>query len=356
MLSSPATHLKLEALSCPRCGGAPDPEGGPGHLARCRSCGVLGIIEDPEGRNRLALLPAIDEAFAASALEARLRETNATARFHLHECERLFVPYWRVRSLLTAAVRGRQRRVERVLEKVQLENGQSYFDWTERDDGEEEVRKEVQRSVLTIVSGCPLQEYGLPHLDQRRQIPGELGIKKELDRLGKVVVFHPALRKEGTVLDPLLRRDQAEEEAEGLLEAQAEGLTAGLLPGAEVDLAVIARDTVLLFYPVLLMRFQLGTMRGRAVIDAATGKVVSLRLPRDGSPGLHDRRLVTAVALATSFLAASLARIALLPPPLLQSDDASGFRIRLLIVAAFLVVGGWGGTKALIRYLKRSSP
>ncbi len=350
-MSAAPTAPALKVLACPRCGGAPDPEGGPGHLARCRSCGVLGLIDDPERRHRLAIMPAVDRAFATDSLRARLRERGATGRFSLHAQELIFVPFWRVRTLLVGLVEGRQPRSSRSLERVTAENGQSYFQFLERNDGDEAVSKEIQKTVLSVISACPLEEYGLPTLDRRRQSAGALAVKRSLDRLGEVVVFHPGLRKLGAFLDPLFPIEKAEDEAEGLLEAQKEGMTAGLLPGATLDTAVLERDTGLVFFPVFLLRFQQGSTRGSAAVDASSGEVVSIRLPPTGGMHRHDRRIMILLALAGGLLTTSLARIALIAPRIFQGENAEAFRVKLLLAAILLGVASWAGLKGMIRYL-----
>ncbi|MDQ7087151.1 MAG: hypothetical protein Q9Q13_04500 [Acidobacteriota bacterium] len=326
-LLTPATR-RLEAVACPRCGGSPDPEGGAGFLARCPDCGVLGRIEDAAGAGRLVALPAVDADFAARAVEEALGQEDLSGPFRLHDSELIFAPFWRIRSLLAGHLSGLRRRSRRVLERTILENGNTAYQWTEVDDGREKVTREIQRDHLAVISACPLEEFGVPTLDGRRQGSGGLGAGLPLEQLGVVQVFHPDVRRQGTVLDPLLRRDEAEAEAGRLLERVREGLCAGL-EEAFSETSVLAREVGLLFYPLHLIRFQVGRRRGSAAVDAIRGRVVGLRLPASGDR-LHDRRLVLIASLAAGCLSAATARLALLPPQALADADATGFRLRLL--------------------------
>ena len=335
------TRPAVRALTCPRCGGAPDPGTGPGRLARCSSCGVLGRIEDEAGQQRLVAMPAIDEEFAAGATARHEEGETGGGTFHLHGCELIFAPYWRVESLLGGFLAGQRQRTRRVLEHYMLENGQKVYQWEDRDDGMEDVSKEVQRSQLAVISACPLEEYGLPTLDRRRQSPGALGVGRPLGRLGVVRVFHGGLRRQGTVLDPLVQRSQALLEVQELLERQREGMVAGL-SAAQLETVVLDQDICLLFYPAYLVHFQSSSGRATAAVDGVTGHVVAVRRPPARST-IHDRRLLGLASVAAGVVSAALARLALLPPPIIADSAAAGFRVQLL--GAAVVLGGaalWG--------------
>ncbi|UCF68082.1 MAG: hypothetical protein JSV80_01935, partial [Acidobacteriota bacterium] len=276
----------LTALSCPRCGGAPDPEGGTGHLARCGSCGVLGRIDEPSGNAcRLAVEPAIDRAFALDALRRELARRGQAGAVRLHADELLFAPYWRVSSLLVGRLEGRRERPSRTLERVTLEGGQSVYRFRDGEAEIEHVQREIEKRHLAVISGCPLEELGLPTLDRQRQSPGPLGVARPLDRLGRIGVFDLRLRSRGTVLDPLVSRARAEHDASELVERHRRGMISGLLPGATISTAVIARESVLLFYPLYVLRFQYAARRGLAVVDATSGRIVAIRQPEpEASP------------------------------------------------------------------------
>ncbi len=176
-----------------------------------------------------------------------------------------------------------------------------------REDGIETVVKEVQELHVALVSACPLEEFGLPALDRQRQMAGELGVRRRADLLGPLVVFTPALRETATVLDPIVGRERAQEEARAIVARRAEGLAAGLLPGAEVDVERLGEEATLLFYPVRLTWFRVGgpartgrvRRRDRRAGLAAHGRAVR--------GGLHRRALGLA-ALAAGFVVGSLLR------------------------------------------------
>ncbi len=343
---------RVEAVACPRCGGSPDPEGGSGLLARCTDCGVLGRIEDAQGSGRLVALPAVDAELAARAVDRALAARDLAGAFRLHDSEVVFAPFWRVRSLLAGHLAGQRRRTKKMLERTTLENGATIFEWSEHDDGLEPVKKEIQRDHMAVISACPLEEFGVPTLDGRRQGSDGLGAGAPLSRLGVVQVFHPDIRRQGTVLDPLLRREEAEAEAEALLARVRDGLGAGLVE-AKVETSVLAREVTLLFYPLYLLRFQIGQLRGSAAVDAVRGRVIGLRLPA-GNSRLHDRRLLLAASLAAGCLSAAMARLALLPPELLADATASGLRLRLLLAALAAAGVGFAGLRGWIHRRGRS--
>lgn len=358
-MSAPApardrSRVRDTALSCPRCGGTPEVAGGGGLLARCRSCGVLGRIDDPEGQRRLAALPSVDAAFAEGAVKEKVRaERSAPAR--IRGTELVFAPYWRVQSLLVGRLTGEKHRKRRDLERTTGDNGQVFYQWTEKDDGTEPVRREIQRHVISLVAACPLDEYGIPTLDRHHQSAAGLGVKRPLHRMGEVVPFEPSLREQGTVLDPIITAQRADEEATALLEGQRRGLTAGLLPGAVVDTEIIGRERSLLFYPVYLVRFEAACVPGSAVVDAVSGKVVSVR---GGHPAgtAQDRRLVGFAGLVTGLLAGSMAHVALWPPAVLAGADASSFRLGLLVAAGILLCGAYAALGEVARVLERRRP
>jgi hypothetical protein len=342
---------RQQAVSCPRCGGVPDPAGGSGHLARCRSCGVLGRIHDPEGRQRLAALPAIAPEFAGRSVE----QDSGGSRIGVEACELVFVPFWRLSSLIVGSVRGQRRRTRKSLERLPNDNGQTLYQWVERDDGTEDVDEDAERHHVAVVSACPLDELGIPTLDRYRQGAGRLGVRRPLDRLGEVVPFEASLRHRGTVLDPIVTAGQASEEADALVEQQERGFAGGLLPGAQVNATVIARDRVLLFYPVYLVRFRQAGLPCDAVVDAVSGTVVSQRAP-ETSEVAHDRRLVSLAGLLAGLVAGSLAHLALWSPPWIAGAEAAGVRAGLLLLATGVVTAAWLGGRQLPRLAGRNEP
>lgn len=340
---------RQQAVSCPRCGGVPDPAGGSGYLARCRSCGVLGRIHDPEGRQRLAVMAAITPEFAARSVE----QDSGGSRIDVEGCELVFVPFWRVSSLIVGSVRGQRRRTRKSLERLPTDSGQSLYQWVERDDGTEDVDEDAERHHVAVVSACPLDELGVPTLDRYRQGAGRLGVRRPLDRLGEVVPFEASLRRRGTVLDPIVTAAQASEEADALVEQQERGFAGDLLPGARVDATVIARDRVLLFYPLYMVRFRRAGVPCDGIVDGVSGKVVSHSSP-ETSDASHDRRLVSLAGLLAGLFAGSLSRLALWSPPWISGAEAGGVRAGLLLLAAGVVAASWIGARQLPRLLGRS--
>jgi hypothetical protein len=326
MTAAPAAVAE-RAVTCPRCGGAPDPAGGSGRLARCRSCGVLGRIHDPDGRQRLAALPAIDRGFAMQALRDHAADQGG-GKLSIRGCELVFVPYWRLHSVIVGHVKGERRRVRKTL------------------------TRDVERHHVALVAACPLDEYGIPTLDRFRQGAGRLGVKRPLHRLGEVVPFQPSLRQLGSVLDPIVTGARADAEADALVDQQRKGFAGDLLPGARVDATVIARDRMLLFYPVYVLRCERGGAAGRAVVDGISGHVVSLR-GAGPSEAPQDRRLFSLAGLAAGLLAGSLVQLALAPAPWLAGVEARGLRFGLLLVAAGLLAGAWLGGRELAKLLAR---
>jgi hypothetical protein len=342
------------AIACPRCGGTPELDGASGALARCGSCGVLGRIDDPEGRQRLAVLPGVSEESSWLSLEQALRERGAGAA-RRERAELLFVPYWRIETTVAGRVEGRRIARQQVIERVRGDDGTPIVMRREIEGPPEPVRKEIQKIHRAFIAGCPLEEYGLPTLDRHRQMPGRLKVKRRLDRLGEVVPFHPALRKEATVLDPIVTRRRAVEEADLVLGGWRDGLTRELLDGARSDTEQLDRSVVLLYYPVHLLRFALGERRATATADATDGTLVSLRLPAESS-AKSDRRLVALLGLAAGCLSGAALRLALLPPALFAGADAASLRARLLVAALVLAGGTVAGLISLTRQMERAEP
>lgn len=344
-----ATHApETWALSCPRCGGVPNPEGGPGQLARCSSCGVLGRIEDDEGRHRLVVMPAVNAASSVQAIQHALAERGFAQHARVTGCETLFVPYWRLATTLAGRLEGERTRRTKVIERVYTDEGSPVMVTSERDGGLETVRREIERQHLAYIAACPLEELGIPTLDRQRQMAGALRVHRPLDQMGEVVVFHPGLRKLGAFLDPLVGMRDAVAEGEILLGHYTAGLTTGMEPGATLDMEIVGRDVTLLFYPVHTVRFEIEGLRGAAVTDATTGEIVSLRLPERAEPAA-DRRFVGVLALGLGALSGSLVRLALLPPALIAGPDAAGLRLRVLIAALALGGASLAGLWSLVR-------
>jgi len=225
-VSDPASS---RALSCPRCGGSPDPEGGPGLLARCASCGVLGRIEGDEAHGQVVVPATLAAGDALDRLAAVLSE-RALGELAVERHELVYVPYWRIETTLAGRIEGERRVVVEEIKQVFDEQGARRPIVRRRDDGIEKVVKEVQELHVALVSACPLEEFGLPALDRKRQMAGELGVRRRADLLGPLVVFTPALREAATVLDPIVGRERAQEEARAIVARRAEGLAAGLEP------------------------------------------------------------------------------------------------------------------------------
>jgi hypothetical protein len=312
---------------------------------------VLGRLHDPEGRQRLAALPAIDRGFARQALRDHVASTGG-GPLTIRSCELVFLPYWRLHSAIVGRVEGERRRVRKTLERLPTDNGGTLYQWVERDDGSEPVQRDVERHHVALVAACPLDEYGVPTLDRFRQGAGRLGVKRPLHRLGEVVPFQPSLRKLGSVLDPIVTGDRADSEADALVEQQRRGFAGDLLPGARVDATVIARDRLLLFYPVYLIRCARSGVPGRAVVDAISGKLVSLRGARLAQDP-QDRRLFALGGLVAGLVAGSLAHLALWSPAWISSAETPGFRFGMVLLAAGVVAATWLGGRELAGILAR---
>lgn len=339
------------ALSCPRCGGSPDPEGGPGLLARCGHCGVLGRIDDDEGRNRLVVMPGVSAESSVLSLERGLHERGVSGTPRVIACETVFLPYWRVTTTLAGRLSGERPRVAKVIERTYTDEGAAVMVARERDDGVEQVKREIERLHVALVAACPMEELGVPTLDSKRQMPGALRVNRPLEQMGEIVVFHPALRRQGTFLDPLVPRHAAIEEARVVRDGFIQGLTAGMLAGARAEIEILSHDTSLIFYPMHAIRFESSGVRGTAASDATNGTLVSIRMPL-ASTSHADRRFLGLLALALGGVSGSLAHLALLPPALLASPDAIGLRVRLAAGAAALLVASMMGLRSIVRRLE----
>lgn len=321
-------------LACPRCGGTPDPEGGPGLLARCGSCGLLGRISGEHARGRVVapVRTTSDDALAriAHALEERGRGRGPEIAIDRREL--VYVPYWRVETVLVGRIEGERSVVIEEIKQAFDDQGARRPIVRRREDGVERVVKEVQEVHVAIVSACPLEEFGLPALDSRRQMPGELGVRRRADLLGPLTVFDPSLRDGATVLDPILGRERAIEEADLIVGRRVEGLRAGLLPGASVEVERIGRAASLLFYPVWLAWFGAGGRSGQAAVDGSTGALVSLRTGRLPAAAMHRRALGVA-ALGAGLVVGGLLRASIFPPPLLAELEA---KLTLAVLAGLL--------------------
>lgn len=340
------------ALSCPRCAGALDPEAGPGLLARCESCGVLARIEDESGLSRLAVMPAIDRDFAwqVTTEEARRKDGGADLRFV--SSKMLFVPYWRIDSLIVGRVEGRRPRTRNVIERDFMPDGSSTVRTRQITDGFDDVEREIQKHLVFAIAACPLEELGLATLDRQRQDAQGLGIKQPLDRIGNLVHYSTRLREYGTVLDPLIQKQQALSHAEDLLSSYTSGLTRGLVD-ARIDTAVIDRHFEVIYYPVISLTFHVARRPARAVVDAVTGKVVSITLP-EAVREWNDRRFVTLVALGAGWISGSLAHLAAFPPKILEgSEDGRSF---LFAAAAGAIFASIAGLATLVSQVKKRIP
>ena len=344
-------HAPPSVLSCPRCGGSPDPEGGPGWLARCASCGVLGRIEGSAARGQVVVPAALAAGEALDRLAAALA-ARGTGEPAIERHELVYVPYWRVETTLAGRIEGERRVVVEELKQVFDEQGARRPIVRRREDGVEKVVKEVQELHVALVSACPLEEFGLPALDRQRQMAGELGVRRRTDLMGPLAVFTPALRDDATVLDPIVGRDRALQEARAIVARREEGLAAGLLPGAEVDIECLGEEATLLYYPVRLAWFRTEGRAGHAAFDASTGALVSLRTAEPFAVALHRRALGLA-GLAAGFVVGGLLRVAAFPPPLL---DGGGMGARIALAALALGAGAWWGLARLVRQLAAEAP
>lgn len=341
----------VSALCCPRCGGAPDPEGGPGLLARCRSCGVLGRIEGDASRGRVVVAPGLEPGEVLDRLLAVLAERGCESPV-IERHELVYVPYWRVETTLAGRIEGERPVVVEELKQAFDEQGARRPIVRRREDGVERVVKEVQEVHLALVSACPLEEFGLPALDRQRQIAGELGVRRRLDQIGPLAVFTPALREQATVLDPLVGRERALTEARAIVTRRVEGLAAGLQPGATVEIERLGEEPTLLYYPIRLVWFRADGRSGQAAFDAATGALASLRNATAYVPELH-RRALGGAALVSGFVVGSLLRLAALPPPIL---DGAGIQARIALAALVLGGGAWWLLARLTRQLATEGP
>ena len=338
-------------LACPRCGGSPDPEGGPGLLARCPSCGVLGRIEGDEAQGQIVVPATLDAGEALARLAATLAARGSTEPA-IERHELVYVPYWRVETALAGRIEGQRRIVVEEIRQTFDEQGARRPIVRRREDGAETIVREVQELHVALVSACPLEEFGLPALDRRQQMTGELGVRRRADLLGPLAVFTPALRDVATVLDPVVGRDRALEEARAIVARRAEGLASDLLPGAEVDVERLGEQATLLRYPVRLVWFRVDGRAGQAAFDASTGAMVSLRAAEPFDAGLHRRALGLA-GLSAGFVVGSLLRVAAFPPPIL---NGGGLSARIALAALVLGAGAWWALAWTLRQLEAEAP
>lgn len=345
----------VSAITCPRCGGVPDPEGGPGFLARCTSCGVLGRIDDPEGGRRLVAFPAWSENDLLPSLRQALESRGLTDP-HLQERELLFVPFWRFEVQLVGQVKGERLAGEWNIQKETSEEGSlTHIRVLRRFKDKERVHREVQKTLIAHVSACPLEEIGLPTLDSRRQAVEGLGLRRPLARLGRVEAFHPGWRENGTFLDPLVPLDRAEAEAAAFLDRLRNSLAGDLLPGAATESAVVLRQASLLYYPLLALRFTCGAQGGGALFDASAGSLISLALHGPASL-IPERRLVGLGGLVAGAIAGSLIRAALFPPALVHGPGAVPWQARLFLAGVAVAGAAFWALRCVVRSLSGENP
>lgn len=339
-----------DAVVCPRCGGAPDPEGGAGLYARCSHCGILGRIETSLGGPALAVAPAVLPGALAAIVDAAsgVRGTPAALR----ESTLVWLPFWRIEHVVVGRIQGQRHRRRKVLERGLDEEGRAVIEERTIDDGVENVDREIQRVHVALVSGCPTEEYGVPTLDGSRQMPGRLGVARPLDRLGGALVFHDGLRAMGRVFAPLVGREHALAEAEKVLAGARAGFTAGLCEGARAESIVLTQETMLLYYPVHLCTLE----GGSAAIDAVTGDVVALLLPAPGDVPVLERRMIAMGALVAGFVGASIVRAGVVLPAVLAGPGEAGLRARLVGGGVLFAAASYAGLCALARRMERVAP
>lgn len=336
------------AVSCPRCGGVPDPEGGPGHLARCRQCGILGRLHDPLSRQRLVARRCLDLDAALSVL-GKSAVPNGEPGPGLLSSELLYVPFWRTEAIVAGRVRGQRERLERDVERVIDDQGLARYT-TRRETGPpQEIDHEVQRMHTVFVSACPLTELGLPLLDHHRQQPGALALPQSPN--GSVVfdVFSPSLRDDATVLDSLVPEHVASAEAALVLSALSAGITSSLLPGAQAHTEILHNETTLIFWPVWHLRFAVGATRGEALIDGVGGGAIAVRLVEANSHNLFAKRLFGLIALSAGLFCGAIMRLSLAPPSWLAGEEEGSARLKLLCVGAAATFTCWRALKYVLQ-------
>lgn len=343
------------AVSCPRCGGVPDPEGGPGHLARCRQCGVLGRLHDSESRQRLVARRLLELDAALAALVDSFGPSSGRAP-QLMSSELLYVPLWRTEAIVVGRMRGQRARIERDVERMIDDEGVAYYAARRESGPPREIDQEVQRRHTIFVSACPLTELGLPLLDRHRQQPGALGLKPAHDGRVALDLFAPGLRDDATVLDPLVTEDEGRAEATLVVQALSAGVTSSLLPGAEAHTEILHCETTLLYWPVWHLRFACDGRRGDALIDAVGGGVVSMRLAATKTRQLLAKRLFGLIALSLGLFCGGVMHVSVAPPPWLAGNEAGSMRLRLLCVGAGAAFASWRLLKYLVRQHLGPSP
>lgn len=326
--------MTLLALTCARCGGELDPDGGPGLLARCVHCHVLGRIDDPEGRQRLVVRPVIDDEAARQAALSLLRHhgfREAPSRLQL---ERLLVPFWRVETLLLGQLEGERETVERVLRRNYDDDGTVHYRIEQRHRERRNVSEEVQRLHVALVSACPLTELGVPLLDSRRQIHEPLDFDAAWTKPAALTVFSPELRTTATVLDPLITRRAAEAEADQLVTAMVGGLTSDLVAGAEARGEVLHRDASLLYYPLTYCRFELRRQPAYVMVDGTTGRAISYALPASSADRDRqvEQRLFALGGLMAGSVVGGLLHLGLIGPAL-GAASVAALLLRLALQA-----------------------
>ena len=342
---------EIAPLACPRCGGTPDPEGAAGQLARCESCGVLGRIEDARGGPALAALPEIEPDALAARIAERAAADGQPAP-QVDSAELIFVPFWRAESVLVGRVRGQRAREKTVLERDIAEDGRASYVQRRVEGAPEDVSREVQRVQVALVSACPLDEMGLPTLDRRRQrVPG-LAVGRKEGRGRKLILFHPDLRQRGVVLDPFVPRRRAEAEVDAVMAAARDGLTGGLLPGAEAEAVELTREMGLVYHPLYFARLSRGGARGTAAIDAVSGEVVSCDISPVSVRAL-ERRLLSLGAAVAGLAGGALARAGLFMQA--ARYDIAASRLRTVVVAVAILVAAGVGLVRLARAMEEKS-
>jgi hypothetical protein len=334
--------VSITPIECPRCGDQPDPEGGTGYLARCRSCGVLGRIHFSESLTRLIALPVHS---ADSLIAARMPDRAG----HQVEHELLMVPFWKIDSILVGKLSGERQRNSRSLERHVDDQGVTSYRFVDKPGEIEAVERDVQRLHTCWISACPLTEQGVPLLDASRQSLGGLGLAlAQSDRVA-LRVFSDRIRRQASVLDPLVSREVALTQADQLIAGVQRGLIAPLLPGAMARTELLDRQVTLIYWPLLQIRDRQDETL--PLIDMIQGTDVGAIGNVPQSSRSLERRLFGLLAIACGLFSGGLARLALFPPVWLAGSDHFSSRWRILVGA--LGTAAIAGT-ALTRLTKTS--
>lgn len=308
---APATP-RVRGLSCPSCGGVLDAAVGL-RVVPCPFCGKTLLAAGALGTERLAVMPEVDAARAATVARNWLgsgwnKDPGLRREAMTRESFLCFIPFFRVRADVVGHALGTEQRTRTV------GSGKNRRTETYEVDVEKQVKQSFDRTSAAVNVG----EWGV----QQVNLAGDRLVPFDPEGCSRLGMIFPPTGSQPEMVERTLAsfRDEADP-AKGLKRVRLKFL------------ATLRERVALVFYPLWIVRYEFRGRSYQVAVDAQDGSLAYGKAPGND--------LYRAAVMVGSQAAAGFVFTTILQLLLDSSDNGCGPLVFAGLAAGAILAWGW---------------